>query len=81
MTLLAPRLLISLRREYYAHVPGVDLGSMTLPGAMARGRQLSWQVRKRTVDSGMETDEDVTHVASGWSMEANQNQSMLPGAT
>lgn len=44
MTLLAPRLLITLRREYYAHIPGVDLGTAIVPGV--ERPDLTWNVHR-----------------------------------
>ena len=80
MTLLAPRLLISLRREVYTHVPGVELGTVVVPGGVSnqcdRERILTWDVHDNS--SCFELDE--VNGETFWSIEA-QYQLVSEGET
>lgn len=79
MTLLAPRLLITLRREYYTHVPGVDLGTAIVPGgAVQHGqRELEWNVRR---PPALGNTVELSYLSeSRWSVDVHQT--LLGGGT
>ena len=72
VTLLAPRLLISLRRECYAPVPGVNLGTVVVPGGAEQHEEfeLTWNARRPAV---IDNDSTAQLCETYWSKHANQS--------
>ena len=73
VTLLAPRLLINLRREYYAHILAVDLGTALLPGGVAKYEQhnLAWNVHGPPAAGTNDTYESRGLGETYWSKDVN----------
>lgn len=58
VTILAPRLLVSMRREYYTFIPGVDLGTAAVgPDGTIRHDQhtLTWDVHQPQIAGNTDT--------------------------
>ena len=47
MTLLAPQMIINLRRRFYQYTPGDGTGTVILPGGVSfQSQELSWDAQR-----------------------------------